>query len=316
MCGSLRGRTMKPSGQQPDIPPGWSTPDQPSEQAPSNDPGMGQDDPLRDASRGERIQKVLAAAGVASRRACEGLIEERAIRVNGRLIESLPVWVDPINDRITVHGKAVKTNAPKVHVLLFKPRGVVCTADDPQHRRRAIDLVDHPSRVRLFSVGRLDMDSSGLLLLTNDGELSHVLTHPSHHVKRVYDVTVDGEVPDRVIDRLSRGINLPDDRTGRPRPASFDSIRVLEAHRDRTRLEVVLHEGRNRQVRRMFKAMEHPVRRLRRTALGPLSLSGLRPGQWRDLTEAELQRLRDAATTRPRPKRKKKSRSSSPPKGH
>ena len=314
MCGSLRRPTMKPSGEQPDIPPGWSKPEQTGDATPAQSQKAGQDDPLRDASRGERIQKVLAAAGVASRRACEGLIEEQAIRVNGRLIESLPVWVDPINDRITVHGKAVKTNAPKVHVLLFKPRGVVCTAEDPQQRRRAIDLVDHPSKVRLFSVGRLDMDSSGLLLLTNDGELSHLLTHPSHHVKRVYDVTVDGEVPDRVIDRLARGINLPDDRTGRPRPASFDSIRILEAHRDRTRFEVVLHEGRNRQVRRMFKAMEHPVRRLRRTALGPLSLSGLRPGQWRELTEAEVQRLRDSATTRPRKKRGGKKRPSRPSK--
>ncbi len=329
MCDTLRGlQLMARPGKQPDIPASWSAPEPPPESPPESPPGAPppgtagslsdtpppagdphqrdpKADPLKDASHGIRIQKVLASSGVASRRACEGLIEEGAIRVNGRLIESLPVWVDPINDRITVHGQVVKTGAPAVCVVLFKPRGIVCTSDDPQGRRRAIDLVDHPSRVRLFTVGRLDIDSSGLIVLTNDGDLSNLLTHPSHHVKRVYDVTVDGEVPERVIDRLARGINIPDDRTGRPRPAKFQSIRVLEAHRDRTRLEVILSEGRNRQVRRMFKAMGFPVRRLRRTAMGSLTISGLRPGQWRDLTEAEVRHLRESAKTTPPKKRRR-----------
>ncbi|MDP7029935.1 MAG: pseudouridine synthase [Phycisphaerales bacterium] len=282
-----------PSRQPEDIAPGWTTDPEHSDAAPPQREGEG---PFRDATRGPRLQKVMAAAGVASRRACEALIEEGAVRVNGLQIKGLPAWVNPAVDTITVHGQRVRTGAPPVCVMLYKPRGFVCTASDPEGRRRAVDLVAHPTKVRLFSVGRLDMDSSGLLLLTNDGGLSHLLTHPSNHVPRVYDITVNGEVDAAMVRRLERGINLPDDRTGRPRPARFESVRILRAQRDRTKLRVVLTEGRNRQIRRMMLALDHPVRKLRRIAIGPLKLEDLRPGQWRDLTERELEHLRRDAS--------------------
>ena len=245
----------------------------------------------------------MAAAGVASRRACEALIEEGAVRVNGHAVTELPAWVDPRTDSITVNGQRISVNAPTTCVMLFKPRGIVCTSDDPEQRRTAVDLVQHPSKVRLFSVGRLDMDSSGLLLLTNDGELANLMTHPSHHVPRIYEVTVTGAVDPATVRRLERGINLPDEHTGTSRPARFESVRVLRTQRDRTKLRVTLTEGRNRQIRRMMRILGHPVRKLRRTAIGPLKLADLRPGQWRDLTEKEIRDLR-ASANKPRPRRR------------
>lgn len=303
---------MAPEHEQPDpgwpeeVPPepppaplqGWTAASEEGEGcSESHAPGDASADPLRDASRGQRIQKVLAAAGVASRRGCEALIEEGVVRVNGRTVESLPAWVDPNTDDITVRGKPVRTAAPSVHIMLFKPRGVVCSSDDPEGRTRAIDLVDHPSRVRLYSVGRLDMDSSGLLLLTNDGAFAHLMTHPSHHVARVYIVTVNGQVEDRTIKRLCAGLRLTDERS--TRTSRFESVTILRSSSDRTQLKVVLSEGRNRQIRRMFEVLGHRVRKLRRIAIGPLSLDGLRPGQWRELTPKEIERLQTAAS-RPR----------------
>ena len=281
--------------QQPDdIAPGWSI--EPESESNDSD-GKGKStrgsgvDFLKDASRGPRLQKVLAAAGVASRRACEVLIEEGAVRVNGMQVKGLPAWVNPAEDSITVHGQRVRTGAPSVCVMLYKPRGIVCTSSDPEDRKRAIDLVQHPKKVRLFSIGRLDMDSSGLLLLTNDGELSNLLSHPSNHVHRVYDITVNGEVDSAMVRRLERGINLPEEHTGRPRVARFESVRIIRSQRDRTKMRVVLTEGRNRQIRRMMMALGHPVRKLRRVAIGPLKLMDLRPGQWRDLTEREVKTI-------------------------
>ena len=287
-----------------DVPTGWSVdPDA----SPEANMASSNTDFLKDASRGIRLQKVLASAGLASRRASEQLVAEGAVRVNGHLVSSLPAWVDPKSDHITVNGQVVRTHAPLVCVMLFKPRGVICTAADEEQRKRAIDLVNHPTKVRLFSIGRLDMDSSGLLLLTNDGELSNLLTHPSHHVPRVYDMTVQGEVDDATVRRLERGINLQDERTGKARPAKFESLRILQAQRDRTRMRVVLAEGRNRQIRRMMLIMGHPVRKLRRIAFGPMNLQDLRPGQWRDLTEREISLLKKAAEKpRRRSNRRKK----------
>ncbi len=299
---------MPPTPPNPDeLPPGWATP-------PGDDHDAGglpsdTSEFLRDASRGPRLQKVLAAAGVASRRACEALVEEGAVRVNGHAVTSLPAWVDPSRDRITVHGRRVRTGAPTVCVMLFKPRGVICTSSDPEDRKSAVDLVQHPTKVRLFAVGRLDMDSSGLLLLTNDGDFSNLLSHPSHHVRRIYDVTVTGQVEPATIRRLERGINLPDVHSGRSRSARFDSVKVVRAQRDRTKLRVVLTEGRNRQIRRMMLMLGHPVRKLRRVAIGPLKLADLRPGQWRDLTDREIAAL-TAEANRPRRKRRR------PPKQH
>ena len=283
----------------PPPPPGagWSV-------APDPDAPSDNGDAYRDAQRGQRLQKVLAAAGVASRRDCEELITSGEVRVNGTLVDWLPAWVDPQRDRITVSGEGVRTTAPLVHVLLFKPRGVVCTNDDPGDRRRAIDLVPHPSRARLFPVGRLDIDSSGLLILTNDGELAARLTHPRHGIRKEYEVSVQGELTDREIKRLQRGVLLTSRRRSRRRPSGTEdmrrhaasSIELIHRDSDRTRLKIVLAEGRNRQIRRMMAKLGHPVKKLRRIKIGPLTLKGMQPGQWRDLTQGEIDMLRRIGT--------------------
>lgn len=181
-----------------------------------------------------------------------------------------------------------------VYVMLFKPRGTVCTNDDPEGRTRAIDLVQHPSKARLFPVGRLDRDSSGLLLLTDDGGLAQRLTHPSHEVPRTYEISVRGRVEESDLARLRRGIFLSDGNRSAKR-ATAERLQILRRDRDRTRLKLVLREGRNRQVRRMLARLGFPVKRLQRTAMGTLNLRGLQPGQWRDLTVAELKAIRRAA---------------------
>jgi pseudouridine synthase len=249
-----------------------------------------------DPSRGIRLHKALAEAGVASRRACERLVAEGAVEVNGIPVTESPAWVDPARDRITVHGRRVKAAPAHVYVMLFKPRGVVCTSGAGEGRRRAIDLVKHPSKARLFAVGRLDIDSSGLLLLTNDGELANRLTHPRYHLPKVYEVTVKGELTDKEVQRLARGLYLGDapgrggsrtgGRTGRSR------LQLVRRDRNRTRLRMELREGRNRQIRRMMARVGHPVRRLRRVQVGPLKLKGLRVGEWRLLTSNELTTVR------------------------
>ena len=248
-----------------------------------------------DASRGTRLHKVLADAGIASRRACERLVAEGAVEVNGITVTESPAWVDPARDRITVHGRRVKAPPAHVYVMLFKPRGVVCTSSGSESRRRAIDLVKHPSRARLFPVGRLDVDSSGLLLLTNDGELANRLTHPRYHLAKVYEVTVKGEVSDKDIQRLTKGLYLADPRGQTGAKTAHSRVRLLRRDRNRTRLHVELREGRNRQVRRMLARVGHPVKRLRRVQVGPLKLKGLRVGEWRPLTSRELTALKRAA---------------------
>jgi 23S rRNA pseudouridine2605 synthase len=249
---------------------------------------------FNDDRRGERIQKVLAAAGVASRRDCEAMVEEGRVRVNGVTLDGLPAWVDPANDRIEVDGRPLRPQEQHVYIMLFKPKGIVCTNEDPEGRRRAIDIVDHPLKARIFPVGRLDMDSSGLLLLTNDGELANRLTHPRFEVHKTYEVTVSGRLDDAAVRRLSEGVFLPekDDvgaRTGRSR------LKLLGRDSTKTTLLMELREGRNRQIRRMMLRAGHPVRRLRRVAMGPLRLKGLGVGAWRELTASELRELREAA---------------------
>ncbi|MCI0631460.1 MAG: rRNA pseudouridine synthase [Phycisphaerales bacterium] len=255
-----------------------------------------------DSSRGERLQRVMADAGVASRRGCEELIEAGEVRVNGHLVQSLPAWVDPGRDHVTVSGKPIKGRELNVYVMLFKPRGVVSTNSDPEGRRRAIDLVHHPARVRLYPVGRLDMESSGLLLLTNDGELANRLTHPRHEVHKLYEVTVAGALDEGDVRRLESEISSNARRSSwGKKPGSKGSssrLTLVKKDRDRTRLMIELMEsgeGRNRQIRRMMADLGHKVRKLRRVAMGPLKLRGLQPGQWRELTERELEELRKAA---------------------
>ncbi|MHC4219498.1 MAG: pseudouridine synthase [Planctomycetota bacterium] len=256
---------------------------------------MTETDQFADPARGIRLHKALADAGVASRRACERLVAEGAVEVNGIAVTTTPAWVDPARDRITVHGKRVKAPPAHVYVMLFKPRGVVCTSADGEDRPRAIDLVKHPSKARLYPVGRLDIDSSGLLLLTNDGELANRLTHPRYHLTKVYEVTVTGQISDKDLERLERGLYLTGPGGQSAAKTARSRLKLIRRDRNRTRLRLELREGRNRQIRRMMGRVGHPVRRLRRVQIGPLKLKGLRTGEWRLLTSSELIALKRVA---------------------
>jgi len=241
-----------------------------------------------DEGDGVRLQKVLAQAGLGSRRVCEDLIERRRVRVNGELAV-LGRRVDPEVDVIEVDGAQIGVKAGLVHYLLNKPAGVVTTASDPQGRPTVVELV--PAEPRVFPVGRLDADSEGLLLLTNDGDLTHRLTHPSFGVDKEYLVEVEGEPHRGALSRLREGVELEDGRTAPAKVALLDP-RILR---------VTIHEGRNRQVRRMCDAVGFPVLRLVRTRIGPLSDRTLGPGAWRPLVQDEVRALeRAAAKKRPR----------------
>lgn len=249
--------------------------------------------------RGPRLQKVLAEAGVGSRRACEEFIEQGLVRVNGHLVSTLPAWVDPRSDHITVDGRHIRTHQPHVYVMLFKPRGVVTTTDDPEGRPHVSAFVQHPSKARLYPVGRLDMDSSGLLLMTNDGELANRLTHPRHEVHKTYEVLVSGALEEKDVRKLESGLFLNERRVSKGERAgvrtSPSRLKLKKRDRDRTLLTMELKEGRNRQIRRMMARLGHNVKKLRRVQMGPLKLHGLQPGQWRELTPIELKSLRRAA---------------------
>ncbi len=269
--------------------PGWKTP--------SKDKTSG--DQFTDAARGPRLQKVLAEAGVGSRRACEKLIEAGEVTVNGHLVTDLPAWVDPAKDHIVVDGKPIPRPEEHVYIMLFKPRGVVCTNDDPDGRNCAVDLIEHPMKTRLYPVGRLDVESSGLLLLTNDGEFANRLTHPRYGVHKTYEVTVAGSLDEEAVKKLEKGVFISDRRTTKGkkhgRKTSRSRLKLLKTGRDRTRLLMELREGRNRQVRRMMLYVGHKVKKLRRVKMGPLRLTHLRPGQWRELTVRELSMIKKAA---------------------
>ncbi len=235
-----------------------------------------------DAPNRERLQKALARAGLGSRRLCEELIADERVTVNG-VVATLGDRVDPDQDEVTVDGVVVGVRPGLVHYVLNKPAGVVTTADDPQGRPTVIELV--PSEPRVHPVGRLDLDTEGLLLLTNEGELTHRLTHPSFGVDKEYLAEVAG-IPSRgALRRLREGVDLDDGRTAPAR------VSLLGDHL----LRLTIHEGRNRQVRRMCEAVGHPVTRLVRTRIGPLTDRTLGPGEWRELTGAEVQELRLAA---------------------
>ena len=231
----------------------------------------------------QRLQKVLAAAGVGSRRACEELIAEGRVTVDGR-VARLGDRADPRTSVIHLDGRRLVTDDRIMHLALNKPPGVLSAMSDDRGRPTLAQYVPDGA-VRLFHVGRLDADSEGLLLLTNDGELAHRLMHPSYEVAKTYVAEVPGPVPASVGRRLRAGITLDDG------PAAADGFRVVSTDRSRALVEIVLHEGRNRIVRRMLAEVGHPVRRLIRTRLGPVPLGDLRPGSTRRLSAAEIGEL-------------------------
>ncbi|MCX7521359.1 pseudouridine synthase [Microbacterium sp. STN6] len=237
-----------------------------------------------DKPEGERLQKVMAAAGVASRRVSEEMISAGRVRVNGKVVTELGRRVDPTVDEVAVDNVAVQLDPSRRYVMLNKPTGVVSSLKD-EHGRPDLRRFTDDYEERLFNVGRLDADTSGLLLLTNDGALAHVLAHPSFGVTKTYIARVAGVVTPQDVARLTKGIELDDG------PIVADKARLLERSRDSSLVEIVLHSGRNRIVRRMLDAVGHPVNDLVRRQFGPLHLGTLAVGQARDLTRAELGEL-------------------------
>ena len=233
------------------------------------------------SGEGERLQKVLARVGIGSRRVCENLIAEGRVLVDGEMAV-LGRRVDPETALIEVDGAPVGVRPDLVHYILNKPAGVVTTADDPQGRPTVVGLV--PNEPRVFPVGRLDVDTEGLLLLTNDGELAHRLTHPSYGVEKEYVAEVEGLPTRAVLRRLREGVELDDGPTAPARATLIDPSVV----------RLTIHEGRNRQVRRMCEAVGHSVVRLVRTRIGPLADRSLAPGAWRELTGDEVRSLQRA----------------------
>jgi len=280
-----------------------------------------------------RLHKLLADAGVASRRDCEVLITQGRVSVNGKTVATLPAWADPAADKIKVDGKPIKPQVhgkqDSVYVLVHKPRHVVSTTSDPQGRKCVTDLVDLPTpkKIRLFPVGRLDAESTGLMLLTNDGELANRLAHPRYEVSKQYQASVRGHVSEEDLKKLKDGLYLahtknPIHRMGNAgkadayanktggavntKLASMARVQLIGYSRDkargqRTNLAITLREGQNREIRRMLARLGYKVRRLKRTAIGPIKITGLGLGQWRPLTSREVNMLRKTAGIETRP---------------
>ncbi len=247
----------------------------------------------------ERLQKILARAGYGSRRACEEMIAQGRVTVDGR-IARLGDKADPRRQEIRVDGMLLRNEEePLTYVALYKPRGVISTVRDPQGRPTVRDYI--PLSQRLYPVGRLDADSEGLILMTNDGEITQRLTHPRYRHPRVYRVLVRGVPSAATLRRWKRGLRLEDG------PARFDEVRVESREKDRAWLRLSIHEGRKHLVRRTVAALGHPAMRLIRVEMGPIKLGNLAPGQWRRLTEAEVSALREAVRRPSSPPRKRRS---------
>jgi 23S rRNA pseudouridine2605 synthase len=234
----------------------------------------------------ERLQKVLAKAGVASRRRAEELIRQGKVRVDGRIVTEMGTKVDSETQNIECDGVALVSREEKVYILLHKPTGYLSTVDDPQGRPIVTDLLKN-IKERVYPVGRLDLNTEGALLLTNDGELSQKILHPSHEVNKTYVAKVKGVPGKKKLDALSKGIELEGRKTWPAR------IKVLKTEAQSTVIQIIIHEGRKRQVRKMFEAIGHPVLALKRTAYGQLELGGLGPGKYRFLTPRDIKFIFD-----------------------
>ncbi len=233
----------------------------------------------------ERLQKVLAAAGIASRRKCEELILSGIVRVNRKVVDELPVFVNSASDVITVDGKRIHA-AEKVYYLLNKPKGVICTSSDPYGRKKVVDLIDCPERI--FAVGRLDADTTGLLILTNDSELANRLTHPRYEIDKTYEVRIKGRMDGPAIEKLKKGVHLAEGKTGRA------AVKVIKRSNAESLLQIVIRQGLNRQIRRMMARVGFRVRALKRTRIGNISIKGLAPGRSKKLTKSQVAYLKKA----------------------
>lgn len=236
-----------------------------------------------------RLQKILAEAGIASRRKCEEIISAGRVQVNGIVVHTLGAKADPRQDVIQVDGKPINQQT-KIYILFNKPKGVITSADDPVGRKIVTDYIKGISE-RIYPIGRLDYDTEGLLLLTNDGEFAHLLTHPKHHVPRTYLATVKGVPHGSLLDKLRSGVKLDDGMTA---PAEVEYADIVEEE-NRTVLMITIFEGRNRQVRRMLESIAFPVIKLKRIQFGHLQLTGVPRGKYRHLTAKEVTELRAEA---------------------
>jgi len=231
----------------------------------------------------QRLQKLLASAGIGSRRRCEELILQGIVRVNGQIVDKLPAFVDPETDTITVGGRRIEPEK-KVYFLLNKPKGVICTSSDSLGRKKAIDLI--PASQRIFCVGRLDADTTGLVILTNDSELANKLTHPRYKVSKTYVAEVKGQIYPEAVEKLKRGVWLAEGKTSRA------AVKMLKHGHKESWVEITIQQGLNRQIRRMLAKVGLPVRALKRVRIANLTMRGLGVGKFRPLTKVELASLR------------------------
>lgn len=234
----------------------------------------------------ERLQKVMARAGVASRRRCEDMITSGMVKVNGKVVTELGIKVDPSRDKIQVGNETLFISPRKIYILIYKPRGYITTLSDEKGRKKVTDLLKNITG-RIYPVGRLDRDSEGLLLLTNDGDLAYALTHPKYKIPKTYQARVMGVPSPEKLNKMANGLFLEDGLTA---PAK---VRLLGLKKGNALLEITIHEGRNRQVRRMCENIGHPVLRLKRVKIANLSIKGLKPGQYRHLTRDEVKSLKE-----------------------
>lgn len=237
----------------------------------------------------QRLQKILASAGIDSRRKCEELILQGVVRVNGRVVDTLPVFADAEEDTITVNGRQVRS-VRKVYFLLNKPKGVICTNFDPQGRTKAIDLI--PASERIFCVGRLDIDTAGLIILTNDSELANRLTHPRYELPKTYIAVIKGPIDNAAAEKLKKGVWFAEGKT------SSEAVRILRSGVKESLIEIIIRQGLNRQISRMLAKVGLSLKSLKRTQIGKLDDKGVGIGKFRTLTKSEIAYLNKVTSIR------------------